>query len=130
MKTITRALAVAAAFLATPALAQAPSGDPARGEAAYRKNLCYTCHGSAGQGGDRGSGPRLSPGLFAWEACAQPVRRPRAVMPRYPAQFVSEQDLADMHAFLAQHDKPGRKASDIPLLATDATSPAAGSGSR
>ena len=49
------------------------------------KNMCYTCHGTAGQGG----GPRLRAAhrlttYWPLEGFAQQVRRPREQMPRYP----------------------------------------------
>ena len=103
------------AALSLGAQAAQPQGDAARGKAAYMKNMCYTCHGTSGQGGDRGSGPRLAPGLFPWEGFEQQIRHPRAVMPRYSQQFVSDQDLADMYAYLASM-KAGPAAKDIPLL--------------
>jgi mono/diheme cytochrome c family protein len=106
------AIVIAAAL---PALADAPKGDIARGKASYMKNLCYTCHGTAGQGGDRGSGPRIAPNVFPWEAFLQQIRRPREAMPRYVPQHVSDQDLADMHAYLMSVNA-GAKASEIPLL--------------
>jgi mono/diheme cytochrome c family protein len=108
------ACAVAMLGVAT-AHADAPQGDVARGKTLYTKNLCYTCHGTAGQGGDRGSGPRIAPNPFPWEGFAQQVRHPRESMPRYPAQFVSDQDLADIYAYVASF-KAGTKAADIPLL--------------
>jgi mono/diheme cytochrome c family protein len=104
-----------AALAALPASAQAPQGDATRGKALYMKNMCYTCHGTAGQGGDRGSGPRLAPNLFPWEAFTVAVRRPRESMPRYPVEHVSDQELADIHAYLSTF-KAGAKAADIPLL--------------
>ena len=104
-----------ALLVAMAALAEAPKGDVARGKASYMKNMCYTCHGTAGQGGDRGSGPRIAPNVFPWEGFVQQMRHPRDTMPRYPAEFVSEQDLADIHAYLSSM-KAGAKASDIPLL--------------
>ena len=107
----------AAPFALATALAhaQAPQGDVARGKASYMKNLCYTCHGTAGQGGDRGSGGRIAPNVFPWEGFVQQMRRPRDVMPRYTKEFVSDQDLADMHAYLSSM-KAAAKASEIPLL--------------
>ena len=108
-------IAMLAAAFSLPALADAPQGDAAQGKAKYMKNMCYTCHGTAGQGGDRGSGPRLAPGLFPWEGFEMQVRHPRSVMPRYSQQFVSDQDLADIYAYLASM-KAGKTASDIPLL--------------
>ncbi|MGE5094297.1 MAG: c-type cytochrome [Betaproteobacteria bacterium] len=115
MMRLTGTMAAMAACAALAAAAQAPQGDAARGQALFMKDMCYTCHGTAGQGGDRGSGPRLTPGLFPWEGFQQQVRHPRAVMPRYATQFVSDQDLADIYAYLASI-KSGPSAKDIPLL--------------
>ena len=101
--------------LVTTAHAQAPAGDAARGKALFVKNMCYTCHGSAGQGGDRGSGPRIAYDVWPFEAFAQQVRHPREQMPRYTKEHVSDQDLADIYAYVASFKK-GPKAADIPLL--------------
>jgi mono/diheme cytochrome c family protein len=103
------------AGFALSAAAEAPDGDAARGKSLYMKNMCYTCHGTAGQGGDRGSGPKLAPGLFPWEGFEMQVRHPRAVMPRYSQQYLADQDLADIYAYLASM-KAGPAAKDIPLL--------------
>jgi mono/diheme cytochrome c family protein len=43
------------------------------------------------------------------------VRHPRAVMPRYSQQYLADQDLADIYAYLASM-KAGPAAKDIPLL--------------
>jgi ubiquinol-cytochrome c reductase cytochrome c subunit len=111
--TLSIALALAAAAL--QAQAQAPSGDVSRGKEAYMKQGCYTCHGTVGQGGDRGSGPRIAYDVWPWEAFARQVRSPRESMPRYPAEHVSDQALADMYAYIVSI-KRGPKASEIPLL--------------
>ena len=102
------------AALALPAAAQ-PAGDATRGKAAYMKQMCYTCHGTAGQGGDRGSGPRIAYDMWPYEAFDQQTRRPRDVMPRYPAEFLSDQEMADIYAYVASFKK-GKKASEIELL--------------
>ena len=107
--------ATLAAAASIPAFAQTPAGDAARGKAAYMKNMCYTCHGTVGQGGDRGSGPRIAYDVWPWEGFAQQTRRPRESMPRYPVEYLSEQDLADIYAFVVTV-KRGAKASEIPLL--------------
>jgi len=112
MKPVLIAAALAAAL---PALADAPAGDAARGKAAFMKNMCWTCHGTAGQGGDRGSGPRIAYDVWPWEAFAKQVRSPRESMPRYAPEHVSDQDLADIYAYVASM-KAGPKAKDIPLL--------------
>ena len=111
----TKGLAACIAAIAFAAHAQEPAGDAGRGHALFMKNMCYTCHGTAGQGGDRGSGPRIAYDVWPWEGFAQQVRHPREQMPRYDAKFVSDADLADIHAYLASM-KRGVKAGDIPLL--------------
>jgi ubiquinol-cytochrome c reductase cytochrome c subunit len=108
------ALLAATLGVASPgALAQAPSGDAARGQSLFMKDMCYTCHGTVGHGTPYGL--RLAPNPIPWEGFAHQIRQPRGSMPRYPAQFVSEQDLADIYAYIASI-RPGPKASDISLL--------------
>ena len=106
---------LAIAALSLPTFAQTPAGDPARGKAAFMKNMCYTCHGTAGQGGDRGSGPRIAPDVWPFEAFAHQTRRPRSSMPRYSVEHLSNPDLADIHAYLTSIRR-GPKATEIPLL--------------
>ena len=110
-----KTLAALVTGIAACAYAQAPAGDVGRGKAAFYKHMCYTCHGSAGQGGDRGSGPRIAYDVWPWEGFAQQVRHPREQMPRYPKELVSDQDLADIYAYVSSFKK-GPKASEIPLL--------------
>jgi mono/diheme cytochrome c family protein len=101
----------------TGALAQqqAPAGSAERGHQAYMKYLCYTCHGTIGQGADRGTGPRIAPNPLLYAAFALQVRAPRLDMPAYRKEFVSDQELADIYAYL-QSVKPSPAAKDIPLL--------------
>ena len=105
------ALAAAGAIAAWGA--DAPAGDASRGRTLFMKDMCYTCHGTEGQGSRYGL--RLAPNPLPWAAFSQQVRHPRSAMPRYPSEFVSDADLADILAYLASV-KPGPKASDIPLL--------------
>ena len=107
--------AVALALASSAALGQAPAGSAQAGKKAYMDKMCHTCHGTLGQGGERGSGPRIAPEPFPWEAFAAQTRRPRAGMPRYPAEFLSDRELADIYAYVSSI-KPGPKARDIPLL--------------
>ena len=112
MKAI-RFAAAACALAALGAWAAPAEGDATRGQAVYTKNMCYTCHGTVGQGTRYGL--KLAPNPLPWEAFSQQVRRPRGSMPRYPAEYVSDAELADMVAYL-QSIKPGPKAKDISLL--------------
>ena len=102
--------ALACAGLGAPA--QTPAGDAQKGKAAYEKNMCGACHGTAGQG--TRYGPKLAPAL-PWQAFEHQVRHPRADMPRYPAEFVSDAQLADVIAYLSSMPA-SRAAKEIPLL--------------
>ena len=87
-----------------------------RGQILYQKNMCVACHGTAGNGGERTSGPRIAPNAWPLEAMKTQVRNPRQDMPRYGEKFLNDSDLADIHAWLSTI-KAGPKAKDIPLLA-------------
>jgi len=80
----------------------------------YQDKWCHSCHGTAGQGGERGAGPKLAPNPFPYEAFAAQTRRPRMNMPRYPVEHLSDAELADIYAYLAS--VKSRPAKDIPEL--------------
>jgi ubiquinol-cytochrome c reductase cytochrome c subunit len=84
----------------TSAQAQgAPTGDAANGKRIYMADGCYQCHGTVGQG-SRPTGPHLAPNPLPYEAFAGQVRRPVNAMPPYTSVVLSEQDLADIYAYL------------------------------
>lgn len=95
-----------------------PSGSPERGFQAFMKYQCYTCHGTVGQGADRGTGPKLAPNPFPYPAFELQVRQPRQDMPAYRKQFVSDQELADIYAYLTTIKAPP-PLKDISLLNFD-----------
>jgi mono/diheme cytochrome c family protein len=99
------------ALFATAAWAQ---GSSERGMKLYQEKWCHSCHGTAGQGGERGAGPKLAPNPFPYEAFAAQTRRPRSSMPRYPVEVLSDQDMADIYAYIASIK--ARPAKDIPAL--------------
>jgi mono/diheme cytochrome c family protein len=68
-----------------------------------------------GQGGERGAGPRLLPNLFPWVAFSMQTRTPRQDMPAYRKDHLSDQDLADLYAYL-RSVKPSPAAASLPLL--------------
>jgi len=74
---------------------------------------CYACHGTVGQGAS--TGPKLAPGPIPYAAFQQQVRQPRQDMPRFGVEFLSDQDLADIYAYV-QSIPPGAAATTIPLL--------------
>ena len=101
--------------LALPGWAQQPQGSAERGKKVYQEKWCHSCHGTVGQGGERGAGPRIAPNPFPYEAFVMQTRRPRANMPRYPVEVLSDQEMADIYAYVSSI-KPGPAAKDLPLL--------------
>lgn len=93
----------------------APPGDARRGGNIYTQQLCHSCHGTVGQGGERGAGPKIYPNPFPYQAFVMQVRKPRQAMPPYSETHVSDQDLADMYHYLFS-TKASPAAKDIPLL--------------
>ena len=109
-------LAAASGALAQTATSLgAPAGNAERGKKVYMEQLCHTCHGTIGQGGDRGSGPKIYPNPFPFQAFVMQVRKPRQGMPPYQEKHVSDQDLADVYHYLFS-TKPSPAARDVPLL--------------
>ena len=96
----------------------APSGNAQNGYKAFLKYQCYTCHGTVGQGADRGAGPKLAPNPFPWAGFELQVRTPRQDMPPYRKQHLPDQDLADIYAYV-RAIKASPPASSIPLLKAD-----------
>ena len=108
------ALAAAVAVLAsnTAPAAQA-AGDIARGKAAYDRIGCWACHGYQGQGGS--TGPKIGPNPTAYPAFSAFVRTTSGEMPPFTARILPEQDLRDIHAYLASVP-PGPNAATISIL--------------
>jgi mono/diheme cytochrome c family protein len=108
-------LVVALLLSAGTAFAQTPQGSAERGKQVFQAKWCHSCHGTVGQGGERGAGPRIAPNPFPYEAFVMQTRRPRANMPRYPVEVLGEQEMADIYAYVSSI-KPGPAAKDLPLL--------------
>jgi mono/diheme cytochrome c family protein len=94
---------------------QTPQGSVERGRKLFQDKWCHSCHGTVGQGGERGAGPKIAPNPFPYEAFVMQTRRPRANMPRYPVDVLSDQEMADIYAYVASI-KAGPAAKDLPLL--------------
>jgi len=93
-------------------LAQDNAGDSVRGEMLYESTGCYECHGFVGQGG--APGPAIAPPM-AFEPFVFQLRQPRQVMIPYSETVLSDQDAADIYAYLSSLPPPADPAS-IPLL--------------
>jgi ubiquinol-cytochrome c reductase cytochrome c subunit len=110
-------LALAAlALSAGPASVQQASlaGNMANGERLYVQVGCYQCHGLAGQGALT-TGPRVSRTAFSYRDFLAQLRHPVNQMPPYEAAVLSDQDAADLYAYLRQMPPP-RDPKSIPLL--------------
>lgn len=106
--------AVAAAVLLPVAGAGAGAeGSPERGKAAFVRHGCWECHGYAGQGGI--TGPRLAPDPLPFDALSTFVRTTSRNMPPYVEAILSNDDLADIYAYLSSIPK-GPAPASIPLL--------------
>ena len=93
----------------------APPGNAERGKKIYMQQLCYTCHGTVGQGGERGAGPKIAPNPWPYAAFVQQVRKPRLLMVPYSEKNLAEQDLIDLYHYVLSI-KAGPAAKDVPLL--------------
>ena len=111
----------------------APAGDAKHGQQIFQSLGCYECHNTLGQGtGSRapgsGPGPNLAPAPIPYAAFVRQVRTPRLSMPPYDAKLVSDQDLADIYAFLAA--QPAAKDPHSITLLNGVTTGSAGNTSR
>ena len=112
---ISVALAMALIFVSVRVRAQntaqstktsdAQSGNGENGKRLFTKYGCYECHGREGQGSSM-TGPRLAPNPIPFEALVAYVRKPMREMPPYTDKVVSDQDLADIYAFLRSRPRP------------------------
>jgi mono/diheme cytochrome c family protein len=93
----------------------APAGNAEAGKKVFTKDGCYECHGREGQGAAQGAGPRIGPLQLSFEAFASYVHQPTGQMPPYTTKVISDQELADIFAYLQSRPKAA-PSKDIPLL--------------
>ena len=92
-----------------------PTGNVDNGKKLFMSNGCYECHGTVGQGSTSTGGARIGPPSISLEEMVQYVRRPTGEMPPYTDKVISDQNLADIYAYLKSQPKP-QAAKNIPLL--------------
>ena len=99
------------------ALAQdVPHGNAANGKQIYLAVGCFTCHGRSGQGGAyTGPAPILARTALPFEGFKALIRDPSNNMPAYSDVVLSDQDIADVYAFLESLPGP-RSPKDISIL--------------
>src|SRR5712664_1054394 len=106
-------IVAAAMLLAAAASAQDATGNAENGKRIFMKNGCYECHGTLGQGTIAGA--RLGPPRLNAAGVIRYVRRPAGQMPAFTEKVMSDQELADVYAYLKTIPPP-KTVKDIPLL--------------
>ena len=92
------------------------AADAGKGKAAFMKYGCWQCHGTQGQGSvSTSSGKVLAPDPLPFDSLSAFVRSTNGAMPPYSEKILPNEDLADIHAYLASIPKPV-DAKSIPLL--------------
>jgi ubiquinol-cytochrome c reductase cytochrome c subunit len=103
-------------LLATVLFAQTPvkPGNTDNGKRLFLRNGCYQCHGTVGQGGLAGA--RLAQSRLSLVAFTAYVRNPApGNMPPYRAKVMTDQELADVYAYV-QSVPPPIPPDQIPIL--------------
>ena len=103
------ALTAVLAFHSDGALAASPE----KGKETFIKHGCWQCHGFSGQGGN--AGLPLAPDPKPLETITAFVRSTNGAMPPYSEKILTDEDIADIHAYLSSLPKKDYKS--IPLLA-------------
>ena len=95
---------------------EAPKGDVANGQRVYVMAGCFTCHGRVGQGGNFNlATPALAHTVWPLEALRAFLRVGLNDMPAFSKEVLTDQQVADIHAFL--QSLPGsRSPADFKLL--------------
>jgi mono/diheme cytochrome c family protein len=97
----------------------APKGDAGNGKRIYLADGCFTCHGRSGQGGAYNTPtPKLAQTALPFDGFKGQVRNPVNEMPAFSDAVLSDQEIADIYAFVESLPGP-RSAKDIPLLNTN-----------
>jgi mono/diheme cytochrome c family protein len=79
----------------------APLGNAVEGKRLYLAVGCFTCHGRAGQGGAmNGPAPILAKTAMPFDGFKGQLREPMSDMPAYAEIVMSDQQIADIYAFL------------------------------
>jgi mono/diheme cytochrome c family protein len=102
--------ALAAGLVLGQASALAASAE--KGKSEFLQHGCWQCHGYQGQGG---VGPKLAPNPIPFDTLSNFVRTTSRQMPPFSKQILSDEDLADIYAYLQAVPKSPDPGS-IPLL--------------
>lgn len=75
-----------------------PMGNPQDGERWYAMHNCSACHGPNGNDGKAPDVSNLEMNFFFFKRKIRDAGSP--IMPKYPEDKISDQDVADMYALL------------------------------
>ena len=93
------------------------SGNPKNGKSIFENLSCNRCHGSQGEGltgsGQNPGIPRIASTPLSLADFLQRVRKPKGQMPPFSGKQASDEDLADVYAYL-QSLKPVAAANMAP----------------
>ena len=108
---------IACAAVLTAAQAQdVPKGDAANGKRVYLADGCFTCHGRSGQGGAyNGPTPILAHTALPFDAFKGQIRNPINDMPAFSGAVLSDEDIADIYAFVQTLPGPSSP-KNFPIL--------------
>ena len=86
-----------------------------QGEKLYHDFGCVYCHGYYGHGGNAGGTRALAPSPYSFESFGTFVRTPQRMMPAYPRQHLSDEQLSKIYKFVQSIEK-SPDVEDIPQL--------------
>ncbi|MGI9538163.1 MAG: c-type cytochrome [Desulfocapsaceae bacterium] len=75
-----------------------PMGNPLDGKRWYSMHHCFSCHGPNGNDGKGPVVKDLTMSFWRFERIIRDAGSP--IMPKYPEEKISDQDMADLYAFL------------------------------
>jgi mono/diheme cytochrome c family protein len=97
-KTGSMILLSAALLLVSACGTDAQQGNAENGGKLFGQYTCSACHGMRGEGG---RGPKLAGARFSHDQLVAKVRSSNSsIMPSFSKEQISDQDLADIYAFL------------------------------
>ena len=75
-----------------------PKGNPEDGKRWYSMHNCFSCHGPNGDDGKAPVVNNLEMSFWKFKRIVRDAGSP--IMPKYPEDKISDQDVADLYAFL------------------------------
>jgi mono/diheme cytochrome c family protein len=108
--------AALAGFTGAARAQDAPPGDAVEGKRLYLAVGCFTCHGRSGQGGAmNGPAPVLAKTAMPFEGFKGQLRSPVNDMPSYSEKVMTDQQVADIYAFVESLPGP-RPTKDMKIF--------------